>query len=333
MKPTRELRSPSFWKIMLSEFIATTLYSFIANTLCHTIDSKTTQHTECSRARQSSGMLLAATGIGLSVATLSYVFRTHSHTGCYMNPAVSFGQFTCWRFSFVKTFFLLLMQMSGGIAGVAISYTVRKDHGHTYLGITPDNMSTTEGVIGQFIPSFLIVMVVLTTSDERRGQKGVVMSLMYGVVCMMAVLVAGQHSECAINPARILGLAIVLNRWTHPIWIYWVGSVAGGILAGVVYQLLFRNHYPEETMNTRPPSRNNNFPFNNSNNSSTHKLSRDKILSPVPFNGGGGGGVKPPGMIKSRTQRICGGGTGFWKRQGEMVPFIRDDTLTKNTVM
>jgi len=327
MKAMKEMRSPNFWKCMLSEFIATTLYSFIANTLCVVVDANTTNHTDCSRSRQSSGMLLAATGIGLSVSVLSYVFRVHAHaqSGCFMNPAVSFGQFTCWRYSFVRTFVLLIMQMSGGIAGVAISYTVRKDHGHTYLGVSPDEMTTTEGVIGQFIPSFIVVMVVLTCSDERRNEKGVVVSLMYGMVSVVAVLVAGQHSECAINPARVLGLAIVLNRWTHPIWIYWVGAVAGGILAGVVYQLLFRNRYPDDNV-LRPPSSRSG-PLFSFNNTSTHKLSRDQILSPVSQSRGSKAGTK------SRTHKMCVRGTSFWKKQDEQVPFIRDGTLTKNSVM
>lgn len=111
MKYLKELKSPLFWKCTLAEFIATTLYSFIANTLCATNESSLRSN-DCSRARNSTEMMLAATGIGLAVATLSYVFRTQY--GCFMNPAVSFGQFTCWKFSFVKTFVLLLMQMAGG---------------------------------------------------------------------------------------------------------------------------------------------------------------------------------------------------------------------------
>lgn len=84
----------------------------------------------------------------------------------------------------------LILHLFLGIAGVAISYTIRADRGQTYLGISHDNMSSTEGVIGQFIPSFLIVMVVLVSSDERRKEKESVSSMLYGLVCVMAVLVA-----------------------------------------------------------------------------------------------------------------------------------------------
>ena len=77
-----------------------------------------------------------------------------------------------------------------GIAGVAISYTVREDHHHTFLGISPDDMTMTEGVIGQFIPSFIIVMTVLACSDERRCEKSTVVSLLYGMASIVAVLVA-----------------------------------------------------------------------------------------------------------------------------------------------
>lgn len=41
-----------------------------------------------------------------------------------------------------------------------------------------------------------------------------------------------------LNPARSLGPSFVLNRWENH-WVYWIGPMAGGAIAGIVYQYIF----------------------------------------------------------------------------------------------
>ena len=42
----------------------------------------------------------------------------------------------------------------------------------------------------------------------------------------------------SLNPARSLGPAVVSGRWPEYFWIYFVGPVAGGLLASGFYSLL-----------------------------------------------------------------------------------------------
>lgn len=42
-----------------------------------------------------------------------------------------------------------------------------------------------------------------------------------------------------MNPARVLGPAIVGGEWASH-WIYWVGPLVGGGLAALLYDLLYR---------------------------------------------------------------------------------------------
>lgn len=41
-----------------------------------------------------------------------------------------------------------------------------------------------------------------------------------------------------LNPARSLGPAFVLHKWDNH-WVYWVGPLGGGVLAGLVFEYLF----------------------------------------------------------------------------------------------
>lgn len=41
-----------------------------------------------------------------------------------------------------------------------------------------------------------------------------------------------------LNPARSLGPSFVLNRWDNH-WVYWLGPMVGGAIAGIIYQYVF----------------------------------------------------------------------------------------------
>ena len=42
-----------------------------------------------------------------------------------------------------------------------------------------------------------------------------------------------------MNPARSLGPSVINGCWAHH-WVYWLGPLAGGVAAALIYQLLFQ---------------------------------------------------------------------------------------------
>lgn len=42
----------------------------------------------------------------------------------------------------------------------------------------------------------------------------------------------------SLNPARALGPAFVMNKWDNH-WVYWMGPILGGVVAGLVYEFIF----------------------------------------------------------------------------------------------
>ncbi|CAN1238973.1 Aquaporin TIP4-1 [Linum grandiflorum] len=69
--------------------------------------------------------------------------------------------------------------------------------------------------------------------------------LLTGLVVGANIMVGGPFSGASMNPARSFGPALVAGVWTDH-WVYWVGPLLGGGLAGFVYENLFivRSHIP-----------------------------------------------------------------------------------------
>ncbi len=49
---------------------------------------------------------------------------------------------------------------------------------------------------------------------------------------------AGPLTGGALNPARFFGPALAANHWAH-VGVYWIGPLAGGFLAGLLYDTVF----------------------------------------------------------------------------------------------
>jgi glycerol uptake facilitator-like aquaporin len=56
----------------------------------------------------------------------------------------------------------------------------------------------------------------------------------------MGVLIGGPISGGAMNPARFLGPAIVNASQLQYTWLYLIGELLGGLLAGAVWRYAFR---------------------------------------------------------------------------------------------
>ncbi|CAN8017906.1 unnamed protein product, partial [Ixodes persulcatus] len=89
----------------------------------------------------------------------------------------------------------------------------------------------------EFVLSFLLASTVFASRDPSRSHLGgdaVVIGFAY-LACTLAGLPA---TGASMNPARSLGPAFVMNKWIDH-WVYWFGPVAGGLLAGLIYEYIF----------------------------------------------------------------------------------------------
>ncbi|CAH2014649.1 unnamed protein product [Acanthoscelides obtectus] len=141
------------------------------------------------------------------------------------------------KISPLRTFFFIFAQCGGGIAGAAFVYGVTAP---MYLGnpsaIIINNTNTPWDKFGkEFILTFVVVFSYFISMDTYRKWVGT-----------SSLTIGSTYAACSfvsmpqLNPARSLGPAFVLNKWESH-WVYWLGPLLGGVLAGLIYEYIFNS--------------------------------------------------------------------------------------------
>lgn len=120
-----------------------------------------------------------------------------------------------------------------------------------YLQTTPihslaSGVGATQGVIMEIVLTFsLLFTVYATIVDPKKGNLEGLGPLLTGLVVGANIMAGGSFSGASMNPARSFGPALVSGNWTDH-WVYWVGPLIGGGLAGFIYENFFivRTHVP-----------------------------------------------------------------------------------------
>ncbi|KAF2564745.1 hypothetical protein F2Q70_00016304 [Brassica cretica] len=96
-----------------------------------------------------------------------------------------------------------------------------------------------EGVVMEIIITFALVYTVYATAaDPKKGSLGTIAPLAIGLIVGANILAAGPFSGGSMNPARSFGPAVAAGDFSGH-WVYWVGPLIGGGLAGLIYGNVF----------------------------------------------------------------------------------------------
>ncbi|XP_050457112.1 aquaporin AQPAn.G-like [Cataglyphis hispanica] len=223
-----EVTKLDFLVMLFAEILGTFLLVFLGCASCVTWqDAPTVVH--------------IAFTFGLAVASLAQVLGPIS--GCHVNPAVSLGLMISGNCSFLKTVSYIVCQCCGAIAGAAVlkliipkTQVTNGGLGATALG---NSVSMSQGIVVEAIITFLLVLVVHAVTDAKRSDTKGWAPLAIGLTITAAHMAAVPITGSSMNPARTLGPAVVLDEYQN-VWIYWVGPLVGGCLAGGVYRMGLR---------------------------------------------------------------------------------------------
>ena len=210
-----------------------------------------------------SGWMVITFAWGLAVFV--GVFITAPYSGAHLNPAVTIGLAVAGVFDWAEVPAYIAGQMIGAALGTTLAWLTYRQHvqatpdADTKLAIFatmpairsyPDNFFSE--VLGTFVLVFAVLFIALPSfSSPEIGTAefglGALGALPVGLLVFAIGLSLGGTTGYAINPARDLAprimhtlLPIAGKRdsdWAYA-WIPVVGPMVGGVIAGLLYQLL-----------------------------------------------------------------------------------------------
>lgn len=221
-------------KAYVAEFISTLLFVFagVGSAIAY---NKVT----ADAALDPSGLVAVAVchGFALFVA----VAISANISGGHVNPAVTFGLALGGQITVLTGLFYWIAQLLGAIVASYLLKVVTGGMAVPIHGVAA-GVGAAEGVVMEIIITFALVYTVYATAaDPKNGALGTIAPIAIGFIVGANILAAGPFSGGSMNPARSFGPAVVSGNFAG-IWIYWVGPLVGGGLAGLIYSNVFMNH-------------------------------------------------------------------------------------------
>ncbi|XP_058738093.1 probable aquaporin TIP-type [Vicia villosa] len=197
----------------------------------------------------------AATPAGLISASIAHAFALFvavsvgaNISGGHVNPAVTFGAFVGGNITLLRGIVYIIAQLLGSIVASALLLFV------TASSVPAFGLSAGVGVgpalVLEIVMTFGLVYTVYATAvDPKKGNIGIIAPIAIGFIVGANILVGGAFTGASMNPAVSFGPAVVSWSWANH-WIYWVGPLVGGGIAGLVYEVLFINSTHEQLPTT-----------------------------------------------------------------------------------
>ena len=174
--------------------------------------------------------------IGLMVSALGHI------SGGHFNPAVTVGIWVTRRINTLDAFAYWIAQIAGAIAAAYLLRAVVPEEAWRAVALgTPvlaRDFSRLDAMILEGVMTFFLVFVVFATAVDEKGAWRSIAGFGIGLTITMGILTGGPLTGAALNPARAFGPALASAHWANH-GVYWVGPLAGGFAAGLLYDSLF----------------------------------------------------------------------------------------------
>lgn len=179
------------------------------------------------------GHVGVAMTFGLVVMVLVYALGHVS--GAHFNPAVTLAFTAVGDFPPAQALPYVVAQLLGAVAASGL---LRLLFGNVAgLGATVPAGSAWQSLALEAVLTFVLMYVIMGSVD-RRAAPGATGLAIGGAVGLDA-LFGGPISGASMNPARSFGPALVSGHLALH-WVYWVGPLAGALLAAAAYRGLHR---------------------------------------------------------------------------------------------
>lgn len=193
------------------------------------------------------GLVGVALAFGLTVLTMAYAIGHIS--GCHLNPAVTIGLWAGGRIKGNEILPYIIAQVAGGIVAAGVLYIIASGQplfdingglaSNGYAEHSPGGYSLTSAFITEIVMTFMFLLVILGSTDDR-APKGFA-PIAIGLCLTLIHLISIPVTNTSVNPARSTGPAVFVGGWAlAQLWLFWIAPLAGALIAGYVYNFMFR---------------------------------------------------------------------------------------------
>jgi len=186
------------------------------------------------------GIIMISLAHGATIGLMVYSFGHVS--GGHINPAVTIPMMITRRIGIADGCAYIAFQLIGAIAA-----------GFAHRAILPQGAKVNFGTQGgpsellggsaaaalgvEIILTFFLLTVIFMVAVHKKAPAGMA-GLSIGGMIFLLHLVGVPLTGASMNPARTLGPAVASGYWEFH-WIYWVGPIIGGIIAGLIMNYVF----------------------------------------------------------------------------------------------
>ncbi|KMT00848.1 hypothetical protein BVRB_9g221230 [Beta vulgaris subsp. vulgaris] len=225
-------------KAYIAEFISTLLFVFAGVGSCIAFSKLT-----AGAALSPSGIVAVA--VCHAFALFVAVAVGANISGGHVNPAVTFGLALGGQITILTGIFYWIAQLAGSVVAC---FLLKASTGGltTPIHSVPEGLGVMEAVVMEIMITFALVYTVYATAvDPKKGSIGTIAPIAIGFIVGANILAAGPFSGGSMNPARSFGPAVASGDFQDH-WVYWVGPLVGGGLAGLIYGNVFmqQDHAP-----------------------------------------------------------------------------------------
>jgi aquaporin TIP len=178
-------------------------------------------------------------GIALAHALVLSVMVTSTMTisGGHLNPAVTIGLLVGRRIDPASAAAYILAQLAAAcVAALLVKLLLPHLAVRNAMAGVPviaSSVSLGQAIGIELVLTFFLVSAVYGTAVSPDAPR--VAGFGIGLVLLFDILVGGPLTGAAMNPARAFGPAVVAKQWVGHL-VYWIGPIAGGVLAALLWE-------------------------------------------------------------------------------------------------
>ena len=176
-------------------------------------------------------------GIAMGFTAAAIIYSPWGRrSGAHMNPAVTLTFLRLGKIDGRDALAYVAAQFAGGVLGIALaSFALARwiaDPAVNYVVTAPGVFGHAAAFAGEALISFLMMLVVLTASNQRRVAPftGVIVAMLIASFIALDAPISGM----SMNPARSLGPDVVGDMW-RGLWIYFVAPPLGMLAAAETF--------------------------------------------------------------------------------------------------